>query len=100
MKKAKWKHVLSCISTHGWRRSNAEYFLCSKTTRGSSQKQKRLSIFCGRTCLFSTTRVVRLGVVIVARTKLVRDFASPWTSKRSARKMKKCEIVLGCERAV
>jgi glycyl-tRNA synthetase (class II) len=48
---------------------------CSKTRSRWSRKQKRLSIFCGRTCTSFTTRAVRSGVVTAGRMKSERHLA-------------------------
>src|SRR5947207_136915 len=73
--RAKWMVARLCGFIRGCLQSIVRSFHCSVTRCCWCAMQSRFSIFSGLTCLFSTTRAVRSGVVIAGRMKSEHHFA-------------------------
>jgi Glycyl-tRNA synthetase (class II) len=85
-----------CGFIRAWPQLNARSFHCSGTRSRWWLRQSRFSIFSGLTCLFSTTRAVRSGVVIAGRMKSEHRFALLSTLKHSAKNKLIFEILSLC----
>ena len=90
----------SCDFIRAWPQLNAQSFHCSGTRSRWWLRQSRFSNFSGLTCLFSTTRAVRSGVVIAGRMKSEHPFALLSILKHSAKNKLSFEILSLCAKEI